>query len=85
MRPKAESAAAASSSTEARSVTSVATASAPSPVRRLSRSRGGRVDVGDDDARALGGEHRRDAAPDAARGTRDDCDLIRQRLHVVRR
>ena len=39
------------------------------------------VDVGDDDARALGGEHRRDAAADAPCGAGDDCDLIGEWLH----
>ena len=83
MRPKAASAAAASASTEPRSVTSVATASALSPSSAAVRSAASASMIGDDDARALGGEHRRDAAPDAARGARDDCDLIGERLHRV--
>ncbi len=55
----------------------------PPPPRELGGALlGGRpVDVGDDDARALGGEHRGDAAPDAAGGTGDDGDLIGEWLH----
>ena len=40
-----------------------------------------RVDIGEHDARTLAGEHGGDAAPDAARGARDDGDLIGERLH----
>ena len=83
MRPNAASVAAARASTEPRSVTSVATASAPLPQFRRGALGGLRVEIGDDDARALGGEHGRDAAPDAAGGARDDCDLIGERLHRV--
>ena len=81
-------AAAASASTEARSVTSVATRDArqlPSRARRPSARRARRVDVGEHDARALGGEHGGDAAPDAAGGAGDDRDLIGERLHAARR
>ena len=42
------------------------------------------VDVAEHDTRPLGGEDRRDTAPDASRGTGHDCDLIVETLHPGR-